>query len=149
MMRASIPRSVCLLIALAAICGLGSVTRAEQPPAVVPPPAESKTAPPPRAKPQIIYRVPRSSSYAANLHSQSKTQSHPLPIDSNMPTSLQISRAAANEAAARAEQEQAAAAKNATHSRQKVKRPKMQSKRPQMHSRGHSKGRGPGKSGKK
>ena len=135
---------LCLLIALAVICGPGFVSLGEQPPAVPPAPAELKTAPPPRAKPQIIYRVPRASSYAATLHSQSKTQSHPLPIDSSMPPSLQMSRAAANEAAARAQQEQSAAAKNATTPRQqKVRRPKPQS------SRGPSKARGPQKSGKK
>ena len=131
-----------LLIAFAAIWGPGFLSRAEQPPAAPPAPAELKTAPPPRAKPQIIYRVPRSSSYAATLHSQSKTQSHPLPIDGSMPVSLQMARAAANEAAARAAQEQSVAAKNATTPlQQEVKRPKPQSNRP--------KARGPQKTGKK
>ena len=142
------PYQLGLLIAVAAIWGASSVLGAEQPPAVTPP-AELKTAQPPRAKPQIIYRLPRTSSYAATLHSQSKTQSHPLPIDSTMPTSLQMSRAAANEAAARAEQEQSASEnqrKNASTSRQqKVKRPKMQSHRP----RGNGPGKSRGKSGKK
>jgi hypothetical protein len=137
-----------VLIALTAICGASSVLRAEQPPAMTPAPAESKAAPPPRARPQIIYRVPRTPSYAASLHSQAKT--HPLPIDNSMPPSLQLSRAAANEAAAKAAQDQSVAnnqSNNARNSRQqKVKRPKTQSNRPQIQSRGSFKARGPGKS---
>jgi hypothetical protein len=139
-----------MLIALAATWSVSSGLRAEQPPNVTPPPAEAKVAQPPRAKPQIIYRVPRTASYTATLHSQSKTQSHPLPIDSSMPISLQMSRAAANEAAARAEQEQFA---SANQPKKTVNRPKTQSVRPKVHTRGPSKARGPGKahgqSGKK
>lgn len=117
-----------------------------------PPPAEAKTAPSPRAKPQVIYHLPRSSSYAATLHSQAKTQSHPLPIDSSMPLSLQMSRAAANEAAARAQQEQQlqqqqqAAPKVNSSRQQRVKRTKVQSNHPQMRKHGPGKGRGPGSS---
>lgn len=135
------------------------VAQAEQPPAMSPPPAEAKTAPPPRAKPQVIYRLPRSSSYAATLHSQAKTQSHPLPIDSSMPPSLQMSRGAANEAAARAQQEQQLqqqkqAPKVTSPSQQRIKRPKLHSRPPQMRKHGPGKARGPGsshgkKSGKK
>ena len=151
------PRYLCpvgALIALAAMWGPGFVL-AEQPPAMTPAPAEAKTAPPPRAKPQVIYHLPRSSSYAATLHSQAKTQSHPLPIDSSMPPSLQMSRAAANEAAARAEQEQLqqqkqqqqqSAPKVNSSSQQQVKRPKVQSHQPQFRKHGPGKGRGPGAS---
>ena len=151
MIRPRLHRKLCVLIALTAIWGGSSVTRAEQPPTVTPAPAESKPAPPPRAKPQIIYHLPRSSSYAATLHSQAKTQSHPLPIDSSMPPSLQMSRAAANEAAARAQQErQSTSQKNGnapqTSPRPKVKRPKMQPHRPQIHRPRPSKGPGPGNS---
>ena len=149
MIRPCFHYRLCLLIACAAIWGASSVLRAEQPPAVTPPPAEAKVVRPPRSKPQIIYRLPRSPSYAATLHSQSKTHSHPLPIDSSMPISLQMSRAAANEAAARAEQEQAASENqpnNARIPRQQRVKPRMQSVRPKVHPRGPSKARGPGKS---
>jgi hypothetical protein len=60
-----------------------------------------------RTKPQVIYHLPPSSDYAATLHSQAKGQSNELPIDSSMPTSLQMSRANANAAAAQAQQEAA------------------------------------------
>jgi hypothetical protein len=52
-----------------------------------------------RTKPQIIYHLPPTSNYAAMLHSQAKTQNNELPVDSSMPTSLQISNANANTAA--------------------------------------------------
>lgn len=127
--------------------------QAEQPPTMSPPPAEVKTAPPPRAKPQIIYHLPRTSSYAATLHSQAKTQSHPLPIDSSMPTSLQMSRAAANEAAARAQQEQQLqqqpAPKINSSPQQRVKRPKLHSNYPQMRKQGPGKARGHGNKSRK
>ena len=147
------------LIACAAMCAPGFLAKAEQPPAMSPPPAEVKTAPPPRAKPQVIYHLPRSSSYAATLHSQAKTQSHPLPIDSTMPPSLQMSRAAANEAAARAQQEQQLqqqqqAPRITSSPQQRIKRPKLQSRPAQMRKQGPGKPRGSGvphgkKSGKK
>ena len=61
-----------------------------------------------RTKPQVIYHLPPSSNYAATLHSQAKAQNNnDLPIDSDMPTSLQISRANANAAAAQARQQAA------------------------------------------
>jgi hypothetical protein len=60
-----------------------------------------------RTKPQVIYHLPPSSNYAATLHSQAKAQNNDLPIDGEMPTSLQISRANANAAAAQARQEAA------------------------------------------
>jgi hypothetical protein len=53
-----------------------------------------------RTKPQVIYHLPPASNYAAILHSQAKSQNNDLPIDSSMPTSLQMSRANANAAAA-------------------------------------------------
>ena len=141
MIRPRLHYRLFVLIALAAIWVPSSATRAEQPPATASAPAESKTVQPPRARPQVIYRVPRPSSYTANLHSQSKTQSHSPPIDSSTPSSPPVSRAPANV--------QSASEKNATTSRQNAKRPKMQSKRPQVRGRGPSKARGPGKSGKK
>lgn len=134
-----------------AISGLSSAARAEQPPAMTPPPAEAKTAPP-RTKPQVIYRLPRNSSstYAATLHSQAKTQSHPLPIDGSMPPSLQMSRNAANEAAAREQQQQnqrlqqQAAPKANSARQQRIKPSKVHSNQPRKH--GPGKGRGPGSS---
>ena len=145
----------CMLIALAAMCAAGFAAKAEQPPAMSPPPAEVKAGPPRRAKPQVIYHLPRSSSYAATLHSQAKTQSHPLPIDSSMPPSLQMSRAAANEAAARAQQEQQLqqqqqSPKVTSPPQQRIKQPKVHSRSPQMRKQGPGKARGPGASrGKK
>ena len=146
-----------MLIALAAIWAASFVAQAEQPPAVSPPPAEVKTAPPPRAKPQIIYRLPRSSSYAATLHSQAKTQSHPLPIDSSMPPSLQMSRAAANEAAARAQQEQQQQQQQQQQAAPKVnssglhqsRGPKIHSNQPKIRKNGPGKGRGHGNKSRK
>ena len=95
---------MCALIILTAIWDSSSTARAEQPPAP-PAPAELQTAAPPRVKPQVIYHLPRTATYAATLQSQAKGQSNALPIDSSMPISLQISRAAANAAAAQAERE--------------------------------------------
>jgi hypothetical protein len=160
MTRPHLHRRIPVLIAFAAMWAPSFVTKADQPPAMSPPPAEVKAAPPPRAKPQVIYHLPRSSSYAATMHSQAKTQSHPLPIDGGMPPSLQMSRAAANEAAARAQQEQQfqraqqSAPKVASPPQQRINRPKVQSRQPQMRKHGPGKARGPGsshgkKSGKK
>jgi hypothetical protein len=64
-----------------------------------PEPGPSKSAMS-RTRPQVIYHLPPASNYAATLHSQAKGQNNELPIDSSMPTSLQISRANANAAAA-------------------------------------------------
>ena len=58
-----------------------------------------------RPRPQVIYHLPHTSNYAATLHSQAKAQNNDLPIDSSMPTSLQMSRANANASSA-PEQEQ-------------------------------------------
>jgi hypothetical protein len=143
----------CVLIALLAMFGPGYVAQAEQPPAMTPPPAQVKGAPPPRAKPQIIYRLPRNSNYAATLHSQAKTQSHALPIDNSMAPSLQMSRSLANEAAAREQQRQQqleerqrqqAAPKPNSLRLQRVKPSKFHSNPPQMRKQGPGKGRGPG-----
>ena len=59
-----------------------------------------------RSKPQVIYHLPPASNYGATLHSQAKGQNNTLPIDSDMPTSLQMSRANANAAAAQQQQTQ-------------------------------------------
>lgn len=133
---------ICGLIALAAIWAPSFAAQAEQPPAKSPPAAESKAAPPPRAKPQVIYHLPRTSSYAATLHSQAKGQSTPLPIDNSAPPPP---ASGPNEAAARAPQEQSASPRNPSR-QQKIKRPKFQSKQPQMRKQGPGKGRGPGDS---
>lgn len=73
-----------------------------------PPETGPNKTPAARTKPQVIYHLPRSSNYAATLHSQAKGQNNDLPIDSSMPASLQMSRANANAAAAPAQQEAAA-----------------------------------------
>ena len=151
MIRPSCLRQFGALIVLLAMWGPGFVAHAEQP--APPPPPAVKTVPPPKAKPQIIYHLPRDPSYAATLHSQAKNQSHPLPIDNSMPPSLQLSRATANEAAARAQQEQLqqqqqqqSPPKANTSRQQRVKRPKFQSNQPQFRKHGPGKGRGPGAS---
>jgi hypothetical protein len=72
-----------------------------------PPDQASNKKPVARTKPQVIYHLPPSSNYGATLHSQAKAQNGDLPIDSDMPTSLQISRANANAAAAQTRQEAA------------------------------------------
>jgi hypothetical protein len=135
-----------VLIAFVAIWGLGSAAPAEQPPAASPP-AESKSTSAPRAKPQVIYHLPRTSTYAATLHSQAKGQSNALPIDSSMPTSLRISREAAN---AQVQEEPAASpgnAKSTEAARQStLKRSKVPSNRPHLRTHPSPKGRGPGNS---
>ena len=143
MIRARVDYRICGLIALAAIWAPSFVAQAEQPSPKSPPPAaESRAAPPPRAKPQVIYHLPRTSSYAATLHSQAKGQSTPLPIDNSAPPSP---GSGPNEAAARPQQEQSASPRNSSR-QQKVKRPKFQSKQPQMRKQGPAKARGPGAS---
>ena len=66
------------------------------------PPEASTKKPVARPRPQVIYHLPPSSNSAATLHSQAKGQNNDLPVDSSMPTSLQMSRANANAAAAQA-----------------------------------------------
>jgi hypothetical protein len=70
-----------------------------------PPDAPSTKKPVARPRPQVIYHLPASSNSAATLHSQAKGQNNDLPVDSSMPTSLQISRANANAAAAQSREE--------------------------------------------
>lgn len=80
-----------------------------------------------RTKPQIIYHVRPASNYAATLHSQEKTQTNELPIDGDMPTSLQLSRSNAN-AAARVQQQ--AVPNEPSQKRPKIQKP--QGKRAQF-----------------
>lgn len=147
MIRARVDYRICGLIALAAIWAPSFVAQAEQPSPKSPPPAaESKAAPPPRAKPQVIYHLPRTSSYAATLHSQAKGQSTPLPIDNSAPPSP---GSGPNEAVARPQQEQQqkqASPKINSSRQQRVKRPKLHSPQPQMRKQGPGKARGPGSS---
>jgi hypothetical protein len=90
-----------LFTSVMAIGALAPAVVGEQPPALPPAQAESKKTPtPPQSKPQVIYHISRGD--VAALHAQAKTQRNALPIDSSMPPSLQMSRAAANEAAAKA-----------------------------------------------
>ena len=130
------------LIAIVAILGPVYVAQAEQPPAMSPPPAQVKPAPPPRSRPQIIYRLPRSSNYATTLHSQAKTHGHPIPIDNSMSPSLQMPR----EAAAAREQQQQTAPKANSSRQQRIKPSKFHSNQPQMRKHGPGKGRSPGSS---
>jgi hypothetical protein len=55
-------------------------------------------APRSRTRPQIIYHLPPAPNYAAALHAQAKRQTNDLPVESEMPTSLQMSRGNANAA---------------------------------------------------
>jgi hypothetical protein len=99
-----------------------------------------------RTRPQVIYHVRPASNYAATLHAQAKTQTNnDLPIDSNMPTSLQISRENANAEAAEARTRQEAAERPRPTPRPKVQK-RQQMMRPPMSvkSNGHgSKAHGP------
>lgn len=88
-----------------------------------------------RTKPQIIYHVRPASNYAATLHSQEKTQNNELPIDGDMPTSLQLSRSNAN-AETRPQQQ-------AVIVERQQKRPKIQKgqgRRPQFSVKSHGHG---------
>jgi hypothetical protein len=135
------------LIAIVAMLGLGFVAQAEQPPpAISPPPAQAKTAPPPGSKPQIIYRLPRSSNYATTLHSQAKTPGHPLPTDNSVSPSPQMPRTTTNEAAAREQQQQQSVPKANSSRQHRIKPSKFRSNQPQMRKQGPGKGRGPGAS---
>lgn len=145
-----LPFRLLALIASAAISGAGSMASAEQPP-VAPAPDELKTVPRPLVKPQVIYHLPRTPAYVDTLHSQAKRESNSLPIDSSMPTSLQISRAAANAAAAQAEQgpspspsDKQNAAPPAEGPRRELKQPKIRVQRhfaPPRRGSGNSHGR--------
>ena len=96
----------------APLFALSAMLRAE-PPTSAPVVQQSKVPPAARTKPQIIYHVRPASNYAATLHSQQKTQNNDLPIDGDMPTSLQLSHSNAN-AEARAQHEAAVVERNRT-----------------------------------
>lgn len=118
----------------AILFALSPMLRAE-PPANAPDVKSVKGPNPGRTKPQIIYHVRPASNYAATLHSQEKTQNNELPVDSSMPTSLQLSRSNAN-AEARSQQQEAVI------EQRRQKRPKIQKshgRRPQfsVKSKGH------------
>jgi hypothetical protein len=133
-----------ILVSFTAMCGIASLVRAEQPPVVAAGP-ESKNPPAPRLKPQVIYHLPPASNYAAALHSQAKTQRDALPVDSNMPASLQMAHGAANEAAVKAQQDPASPHRNIKES---AKSPAPRMVKPQIRVQQpakHGKGQGPGK----
>jgi hypothetical protein len=121
--RMNIPEFQHKLVWLAgtALLALTVTLRAE------PPETLSKKSATLRTKPQVIYHLPPSSNYAATLHSQAKGQGNELPVDSSMPTSLQMSRANANAAAAQAQQEAA----TPPPQDRSVKPPRLQSNRSQ------------------
>src|SRR5205814_5686503 len=84
-----------------------------------------------RTKPQVIYHLPPASNYAATLHAQAKGQNNDLPIDNDMPVSLQLSRANANAAAAAAEaREEATPSPSAQPRFNRPRPPSHQSARP-------------------
>jgi hypothetical protein len=89
-------------IALIAFVALVPLAHSQPPPVPAEGPDAKKSAPAPRLKPQVIYHLPRTSLGAAALHAQAKAENNQLPIDSNMPISLQMARANANAAAAAA-----------------------------------------------
>jgi hypothetical protein len=91
-----------------------------------------------RSKPQVIYHLPPASRYGPTLHSQAKGQNNDLPIDSSMPTSLQISRANANAAAAQQQQTPAPSFQ------QRSVTPKLKSNRSQPRPRSFARPRGSG-----
>jgi hypothetical protein len=93
--------SISLFTSVMILCALAFPAVAEQPAVSPQPQLESKKSPAPlRVRPQVIYHVSKAD--AAALHAQAKSQNDVLAVDGNMPTSLQISRNAANEAAAKA-----------------------------------------------
>lgn len=134
-----------VFLLFAAICGVASLGIAEKPPVVAAGPSESKKPQAARAKPQVIYHLPPASNYAAALHSQAKTQRDTLPVDSNMPASLQMANGAANDAAASAKPEHVAPPRQVTESA-KSRPPRMA--KPQVGVPHHvkpAKQKGPGK----
>jgi hypothetical protein len=92
----------------------------------------NKNPPSARSKPQVIYHLPPSSAYAATLHSQAKRPGNSLPIDSSMPTSLQMSRAAAN-SAAEAQPEQAPSSNSSESENASVRKRVVKSKATSSH----------------
>jgi len=111
-----------------------SVELRAEPPTSPPDLQSTKGAPGTRSKPQIIFHVRPASNYAATLHSQEKTRNHDLPIDENMPTSLQLSRSNAN-AEARVQQE--AAVRERTQKRQKIQGAPVKRPQSSVKSKGH------------
>jgi hypothetical protein len=111
-----------------------SVELRAEPPASPPDVQATKVAPGTRTKPQIIFHVRPASNYAATLHSQEKTRNLDLPIDENMPTSLQLSRSNAN-AEARVQQE--AAARERTQKRPKIRGTQVKRPPSSVKSNGH------------
>jgi hypothetical protein len=105
----------------------------------------------PRVKPQVIYHLPRSSSDAAALHAQAKADNNMLPIDSSMPTSLQLARSNANAAAAAAQTPTPGpSAQNQVQDTGGRKRPSHSSIVRTKPAKAHTSGKGPGaKGGKK
>jgi hypothetical protein len=148
--RPKSPITAFAFILLIAITPVVPLARAEQPPATTAPPAESnKKSAAPRTKPQIIYRLPRVSGYAAALHSQAKTPDNSLPIDPDMPVSLQISRAKANAAANAANQPSPPAEKPEKQSNIQPTQPspsRSPNRRSNMRNKTPGKGHGPGNS---
>ena len=126
------------------------VARAEQPPSAPVQPAELKKSSPPRMKPQVIYRLPRVSGYAAALHSQAKTPDNSLPITPDMPVSLQMSRAAANEAANQPSPQPPPSVQQQQQQPKiqptKQSRPRSPNLRSNLRNKGPGKGHGPGNS---
>ena len=126
-----------------------------------PPPAKtdanSSSSQSARSKPQVIYHLPRSSTYSATLHSQAKTQNNLLPVDGQMPTSLQLSRSAANAEALEARQEAERTAtppadQNARQQKQTIKRSRLKTPAVRTFAPGRGKSHGnphPGKGRKK
>jgi hypothetical protein len=90
----------------ACLCLLGSVAAHAQPQAGQTD-GGAKAVVIARSKPQVIYHLPRSENYPATLHSQAKGRTDLLPVDPDMPTSLQLSRSRANAAALDADAETA------------------------------------------
>jgi hypothetical protein len=88
-LKLKLPRIIC-----AGCAALAATVLAESPETGLTKTAVSRT------RPQVIYHLPPAPNYAATLHSQAKGQNAELPIDNSMPTSLQMSRANANAAAA-------------------------------------------------
>ncbi|HVF72508.1 MAG TPA: hypothetical protein VM940_12950 [Chthoniobacterales bacterium] len=131
---------------------------AEPPSAPSDPGTNAKAGGLPRSKPQVIYHLPRASNYAATLHSQAKRPGTLLPVDTSMPTSLQLSRSAANAEALQAQREaqrnveQAPANTQPVERKRTIKRSHSKSPSPRFFSPGPGKGKGnfhPGKGRKK
>lgn len=125
------------------IFGFSPATHAQPPPTPAEGPSDAKKAAAPRVKPQVIYHVPRVSGTAAALHAQAKAENNALPIDANMPISLQMTRAAANAEAAQVSptpantsNQDGVTPRGVRHPRQKVQRGNTRSIAPHQAIRG-------------